>query len=73
MEVSLLFTQVTYRDDVGPLILGVSGNVHENFWSQYDAEHAYTLVYTMGAVCCCGDGHPWTPAVPPPAAFLQAL
>ena len=38
-----------------------------------NAEPACTLAYYMGAIGHHGDGHPWTPAAPPPAAFLQAL
>ena len=62
-----------HRDEVEPLVSGVSSSIHENVLSWYEAEHAYTLAYALGAVHQIGHNQLLVSAAPPPTAFVRAL
>ena len=43
---------LTSRDEVKPLVKGVSGNIHQGFFSHHKAKHTYIITFTMGALHC---------------------
>ena len=56
------------RDEVRPLVTGISGNVHESFNNRIDAERAYVLAYALGAVRVLKHPDDPTPGSPTAAA-----
>lgn len=67
-------TQVCKREEVAPLILGVSGNRQEGYNSRLKAERAYALSYAIGAVRTVNPcGAPGAPAAPMPPALMNAF
>ena len=56
-----------------PLVVGVSGNIHESFSARYEAERAYTLAYALGAVHWVQRSGNLALPGPPPALFMAAL
>jgi hypothetical protein len=64
-------TQVCKREEVAPLILGVSGNRQEGYNSRLKAERAYALSYAIGAVHTVNPRG--APTAPMPPALMNAF